>query len=226
MAVLVFMHYSFVWAIAVLTGKTTAIGRYWMRDFPYIGLPLIVYILLVWRFPTCRMYRKEKRVSDSVSVEPGTYPDWRSYRNIHLLQIALIEQLGYRRTIPWDDIRIYDILLIISARNHHFVYLINGEKIAVGFNTSHVLGWKLKDWFYMIKSGTVVNMIHIHYPIDNKRQLRVQEQLIQVLGEKLGADAIDDLLVVSRYFADKKLTNFVDRMYTFPDQGWEEKIKV
>lgn len=222
------MQLAFVNVLVKFDDVWDEIYRYATVDFPYFVVPLLTYVYLVYRYPELRMYRQKTPISQRTDASeiPSSYPNWKEHNDVRFLQVFLIERLGYHREIPLEDIRFFDIFCITSSRTKHFIYLVNGEKIAVHFTTASVAEWELGDWFLKTNNGILVNMVHVVYPITDWRLLQIDKRLWENMAGHTDRAEIDNLLRVSRRLSNTKLKDFVVRMRQLKDSGWEKKLRI
>lgn len=249
----VFLHTSLLQVILAHYSSVIYKSSYWRLDFPYFIVPVLIYVILVYRWPgifnvlprlkpeQLVVVKKEVQIQNIVEVKEVVrieevimereviVPDalrksWLDERNPMFLLRYLRARFGQDVVFDGRFVRYMDIVFIEFAADEAFVYLANGEKIFVQLTSSALQEWQLVDWFFQVKRGRYVNMLYVCFPIVNKRVLNLDGTVYDSFLKVMEVSELTDRLEISRKLHDKDtLTLFVNNIYDLTETGWEEK---
>lgn len=217
-------------------------STYWRLDFPYFIVPLLLYVVLIYRWPTTLnvlprltpeqlvVVKKELLIQNVVEVKEVVVPDaflksWLDERNPMFLLRYLRARFGEEIVFDGKHVRYMDTVFIEFATEEAFIYLANGEKIFVRLSSSELQEWELVSWFFQVKRGRYVNMLYVCFPVTSKKVLNLDRAVYDRFVQVMGAVELTERLEISRKLQNK-LTLFVSNIDDLTESGWEEKWDV
>ncbi|TDQ79096.1 hypothetical protein [Sphingobacterium yanglingense] len=195
---------------------------YWQQDFPFLLMSLLVPALFFYYWPQYRLFEKEK-VKVFVDRKVLVEATWRDYKNPYLLLGQLRNVLDLEIDFKGGKIRLFDIVFIVYENKSYFAILTDGRKcILPRFEAGMLDGLLLGGWFVKINNNVRVNMLYLQYPMQNKKEILLEETVANVLFAP--ENAYDPSLLRIGRRCVKYVNAFLESMDDIPDSGWNERV--
>ncbi|SKC06579.1 hypothetical protein SAMN05660841_03974 [Sphingobacterium nematocida] len=209
--ILVFSHLGMIFKSA-----------YWLTDFPFFFVPLLLYVLAVLYWAPARLLG-QVGVEDRKKRAANYLDSWLKSRKMLFLMSYL--DLVYGSAVIYVDnkVRIKDILMISLEDGVYFFILRDGTKIATSLNSVDIEKWLLANWFLTTKRGTYVNMLYVEQPKVGDKVLKLTHSVNESIRDNSSYAKINSGLNVNRR-QQPKLDAFLLDRESLSHEGWDEMI--
>ncbi|ERJ61309.1 hypothetical protein [Sphingobacterium paucimobilis] len=197
---------------------------YWITDFPFFAVPLLLYILVVCYWPKASLL-PQGRMTDRDSRAKNFMNSWIGSRKMFFLMSYL--DLIYGSSVVYQDhkVRIKDILVITFEEGVYFFILRDGTKIATSLNSVDIDKWLLANWFLTTSRWTYVNMLYVQEPEVGDKYLKLTYSVNEQIKETPNYAKIKAALPINRK-QQPKLDEFVLHKESLSHEGWDEMIEL
>ncbi|ERJ60025.1 hypothetical protein M472_14770 [Sphingobacterium paucimobilis HER1398] len=193
---------------------------YWMKDFPFLLLPLVLTALFFYYWPQYRLFKGDKESVVPEQQDVSVF-SWREYRLPNILLEQLRKVLDPTISVVDGRIRVFDIVFILYENQSYFAVLSNGEKYLLPrFRPSMLAEWGLGCWFVQINNTVRVNMLYLQHSLEDRKNLTLDETVDLVLFGPKGQYS-RELLRIGRSGAEH-IKDFLHAVPTVADEGWNE----
>lgn len=117
-----------------------------------------------------------------------------------------------------------DMVLFYHEASRYFVYLRNGEKLAVGIGRSDFLESVVGPWFVEVQRSVYINMLYVDRDTWNEKQLRLHGVGAKALPANI-IEQIEERLKPTRR-GGEKIEDFVAFRLHANAIGWEKRVNL
>lgn len=193
--------------------------KYWLEDYPCFLVSLLLYVVDIHYFPELRILSKKDDTKAAMLLEL-----WSTTRDPRVLMDYLHAEHGAEGRGDPLTARWMDMVLFYHEASRYFVYLRNGEKLAVGIGRSDFLDSVVGPWFVEVQRSVYINMLYVDRDTWNEKQLRLHGVGAKALPANI-IEQIEERLKPTRR-GGEKIDDFVAFRLHADANGWEERVNL